>query len=306
MPDTILVIDDSPEIQTLVKLRLSKEEVIVHCANDGASGLIAARTLRPDLILLDVEMPHRDGFATCADLKADSLTMDIPIIFLTGASTTKDKIRGLELGATDYVTKPFDPAELQARVRSSLRTRYLMELLSKKAMIDGLTGLWNRTYLDSHLRSELSSARRSCMPLSCIMADVDHFKSINDNYGHSFGDEVLRTIAKVFTEFCRTEDIVCRYGGEEFTVLLPQTPLAGAKELAERIRQGIESRPFVRKNNPLRINCSFGVATLRDSIEPSIVDLADEALYKAKRSGRNRVEVHNEPGEASRILESCR
>jgi two-component system, cell cycle response regulator len=291
MADKILVIDDSPDIHALVKVRLGKEDVVIYSAHNGASGIAAALEIQPDLILLDVEMPDQDGFSVCAKLKADSRTKDISIIFLTGATSTEDKILGLELGATDYVTKPFDPAELRARVRASLRTRYLVELLSKKAMIDGLTGLWNRTYLDAHLVIELSSARRSGQPLSCIMADVDNFKSINDGCGHGFGDDVLRTIAAAFTQTCRIEDIVCRYGGEEFTILLPNTPLQGAAELAERLRIAVESRPLSYRDVPVTITCSFGVADLRGPVPPSLVELADEALYRAKHSGRNRVEV---------------
>lgn len=295
MADKILVIDDSPEIHTLVRVRLGKERVVIHSALDGASGLAAAREIRPDLILLDVEMPDRDGFAVCADLKADPMTMDVPIIFLTGATSTEDKIRGLDLGATDYVTKPFDPAELRARVRASLRTRYLVDLLAKKAMIDGLTGLWNRTYLDAHLSIELSSARRTSQPLSCIMADVDCFKSINDTYGHSFGDEALRAVAVIFSQGCRVEDIVCRYGGEEFTILLPNTSVQDAAELAERLRFAIETQPFSHRDAPVRITCSFGVANLRGPVPPSVIELADEALYRAKHSGRNRVETCPQP-----------
>jgi two-component system, cell cycle response regulator len=291
MADKILVIDDSPEIHTLVKVRLGKEDVVIECAHDGASGLAAARELRPDLILLDVNMPDRDGFAVCADLKADHTTMDIPIIFLTGSASTEDKIRGLELGATDYVTKPFDPAELRARVRAALRTKYLMDLLANKAMIDGLTGLWNRTYLDTRLGNELSASRRSGQPLACIMADIDLFKKINDSYGHGFGDEVLRQIAGVFTNCCRDEDIVCRYGGEEFVFLLPNTTIEGAAELAERFRAAVAASRVIYRGAPVSITCSFGVSILRGPIPPMLVELADEALYRAKQSGRNRVEV---------------
>ncbi len=294
MSNKILVIDDSPDVHTLVKVRLGKEQVVIHGACDGASGLEAARELRPDLILLDVDMPVRDGFEVCSDLKADSMTRDIPIIFLSGAVSTKDKIRGLELGATDYITKPFEPAELVARVRASLRTKELVDLLSKKAMIDGLTGLWNRNYLDAHVTIELSSARRTNQPLSCIMADTDCFKLINDTYGHSFGDDVLRAIASIFSEHCRAEDIICRYGGEEFTILLPNTSLARATELAERVRRAIEAHPFVYRAERVRITCSFGVAFLPASIPPLILELADRALYNAKHSGRNRVEFCQE------------
>jgi two-component system, cell cycle response regulator len=291
MVDTILVIDDSPEIHSLVKARLGKEQVAILSAYDGESGLIAAREHRPDLILLDIDMPGRDGFEICVDLKSDSMTSNIPVIFLSAAASTSEKIRGLEVGATDYVTKPFDAAELLARVRVSLRTRRMVDSLSHKAMIDGLTGLWNRTYLEAHTTIELAAARRSAKPLACIMADVDHFKSVNDTYGHSFGDEVLREVGRVLTHSCRAEDIVCRYGGEEFTVLLPDTSLERAAELAERLRLAIEGRPFVCRDMPVNVTCSFGVANLRERIPPSVIELADAALYQAKRSGRNRVET---------------
>ncbi len=205
-------------------------------AEDGETGLEIAREWQPDLILLDVDMPDRDGFVVSADLKAEPVTMDIPIIFLTAFTSQEDKIRGLDLGATDYITKPFDPAELRARVRATLRTRRLVELLSKKAMIDGLTGLWNRTYLEMQLSREHSAARRSGNPLSCVMADVDRFKQLNDTCGHGFGDDVLRIVAKILTNNSRGEDIVCRYGGEEFTILLPNTSAETAAALSERLR----------------------------------------------------------------------
>jgi len=295
MSDQVLIIDDSPEIHALIRVRLGKEPVTIHSAFDGAAGVDAARRIQPDLILLDVEMPRQDGFAVCTELKEDPATMEIPVIFLTGSATTQDKIRGLELGATDYVTKPFDPAELRARVRATLRTRRLMDLLARKAMIDGLTGLWNRTYLDAQLVVEMAAARRAGTPLSCIMADVDHFKSINDNYGHSFGDDVLRRVAATLGENCRPKDIVCRYGGEEMTVLLPETDLHEAGQVAERLRLEIERLQFNFYEVPVRVTCSFGVAQLGVQVPPSIFELADEALYNAKIGGRNRTELFSQP-----------
>lgn len=294
MSDKILVIDDSPEIHTLVRIRLGKESVVIYSAYDGVAGLVAARDVRPALILLDVEMPDQDGFAVCSELKSDPVTRDIPIIFLTGATSTEDKIRGLERGATDYVTKPFEPAELRARVRAALRTTHLIDLLSKRAMIDGLTGLWNRSYLEAHLSIELSAARRSGQPLSCIMADVDQFKSINDRYGHGFGDDVLRSIAEVITSGSREKDIACRYGGEEFTILLPNTTIDQAAHLAEQMRARIASAPLCHRDAPVPVTCSFGVANLRGHVPPSLIDLADQALFQAKRSGRNRVAISPE------------
>ncbi len=237
MPQKVLLIDDASAIHALVRARLAGEAVEIHSAYGGDEGLELAKALLPDLILLDVEMPAPDGFEVCRRLKASTETMDIPIVFLTGASTTKEKIRGLELGAVDYVTKPFDPAELRVRVRGSLRTKYLLDLLSKKARIDGLTALWNRAYFDERLAQEISLAQRTGRPLSCIMLDVDHFKSINDTYGHTFGDDALKKIAACLTDAARAEDIVCRWGGEEFAVLCPSTGIVGAEALAERMRQ---------------------------------------------------------------------
>jgi two-component system, cell cycle response regulator len=286
----VLLIDDSHTIHTLVRARLSGEPITIHSAYSGEEGLVMAAKLLPDLILLDVEMPSPDGFEVCRRLKADSSTVGIPVVFFTGASSPDERIFGLELGAVDYVTKPFNPAELRARVRASLRTKYLMDLLAKKAQIDGLTGLWNRRHFESRLLQEQSLARRTGWPLSCVMADVDHFKSVNDTYGHPFGDEALRRIAGSLTEIGRTEDIICRLGGEEFVVLCPNTPLAGAAKLAERCREAIHEITLKHDSEIVRLTCSFGVAT--DTEDPqSMIDAADKALYQAKRQGRNRVVV---------------
>jgi diguanylate cyclase (GGDEF)-like protein len=287
----VLLIDDCPSIHGLVRTRLREQPIELHSAFDGESGLQTAATLAPDLILLDVEMPAPDGFEVCHRLKDDSRTMSIPVIFLTGATSTEEKIKGLELGAVDYITKPFDPAELRARVRASLRTKYLMDLLARKAMIDGLTGLFNRTYFDARLIAELAHSTRTAAPLSCIMLDVDRFKQINDSYGHPFGDEILRGIAQTLNENCRTEDTICRYGGEEFVILCPNTAASATASLAERIRRAVESARFMRNGIDVHVTCSFGIADLQTPPPPGVVELADQALYRAKQEGRNRVVV---------------
>jgi diguanylate cyclase (GGDEF)-like protein len=287
---TVLVIDDSVLIHSLVRVRLEDEPIEVHFADSGRAGLEKAASLQPDLILLDVDMPEMDGFEACRRLKADPATSAIPVVFLSGASTAQQKVQGLDLGAVDYVTKPFDPAELRARVRAALRTKYLMDLLAKRAMIDGLTGLWNRACFEQRLASELSLTRRSQRPLACAMLDLDHFKRINDTHGHPFGDEVLRGVAQVIQDACRTEDVPCRYGGEEFVLLLPNTALEGAMSLAERIRTAVANTPFVFRRERVPVTCSIGIAdNLRVAGgDTSLVDLADQALYRAKQDGRNR------------------
>jgi diguanylate cyclase (GGDEF)-like protein len=291
MPQKVLIIDDSPEIAALLRARLKDEPITMHFAESGPMGLAMISDLKPDIVLLDIEMPDMDGYEVCRVLKANPQTVNLPIIFISGADSTEEKIRGLDLGASDYVTKPFDPAELRARVRVALRTAYLMDLLSRKAMIDGLTGLWNRSYLDARLSAELAHARRTNRPVSCIMLDVDRFKGINDRFGHPFGDEVLKMIALTLNTNCRTEDIVCRWGGEEFGVLLPNTNAAAAMDLAERLRRAIEKETLRFKTHEVKVTASFGVAEFSPEAPISVIESADAALYVAKNSGRNRVSI---------------
>jgi len=295
MPQKILIIDDSPQIHALMKARLKDEAIAVHSADSGLTGLALATELQPDVILLDVNMPSMDGYEVCRRLKASPVTSAAPIIFLTGADSTEDKIKGLELGATDYITKPFDPAEMRARVRAALRTAYLLDLLSRKAMIDGLTGLWNRGYLDARLMAEVALARRSGRALSCIMLDVDRFKGVNDKFGHPFGDDVLKMVASRLNAGSRTEDVVCRYGGEEFAILLPNTARTGAVELADRMRLAIAAQTLRFRDQTVNVTCSMGVAEVQEGDEDgsAMLETADSALYQAKQTGRNRVCTSN-------------
>ena len=289
MPQKVLIIDDSKPIHALVRVRLADEPIELHSAFDGESGVSAALNLLPDLVLLDVDMPSPDGFEVCRRLKDDPATMNIPVVFLTGMASTEQKIRGLELGALDYILKPFDPAELRARVRTSLRQKYLLDLLAKKAMIDGLTGLWNRTYFDQTLAAQLALYRRAGFPVACIIADVDHFKIINDNFGHPTGDEMIRAIAQIMQSSCRLEDTVCRYGGEEFSIICPNTPAYKAAILGERLRDSISRLTMSHRRTPIPLTCSFGIADPTSCGERPVVEAADKALYRAKELGRNKV-----------------
>src|SRR5450432_6456 len=199
MHQQILLIDDSKPIHPLVTSLLADEPVTISSAYDGQSGIVLAASLRPDLILLDVDMPGMDGFETCRRLKADPATATLPIIFITVHGTTTELVRGLNLGANDYVAKPFKLSELLSRVRAALRTSHLIRLLEEKALIDSLTGLGNRAMFDERFAAEVSLRIRFLTPLSCIVLDVDHFKGINDKHGHPFGDQVLKKIAEVLT-----------------------------------------------------------------------------------------------------------
>jgi diguanylate cyclase (GGDEF)-like protein len=291
MPQQLLIIDDSKPIHALVKALLTDESINIHSATDPGYGLVLASSIRPDLVLLDVDMPGMSGFEACKRLKADRVTSGVPVIFLTALSSTEEKVRGLEMGAVDYVTKPFDPAELLARVRASLRTSQLIHLLEYKALIDPLTGLGNRAMFDKRNASEIALRIRFHNPLACIVLNLDNFKKINDRFGYPFGDQVLRKIANVISEMCRTEDIGCRYDADEFAIIAPHTTAADAAKLAERMRTAISKLAFVQQGESISTSCSFGIADAGDDFDRSMFQRASAAMEQSKQSGRNRVSI---------------
>jgi diguanylate cyclase (GGDEF)-like protein len=291
MQSQILVIDDSKPIHTFVKALLADEPVDIHSATDATYGLVLAASVHPDLVLLDIDMPGMNGFDVCRQLKANRETADIPVIFLTAMTSIEEKVRGLKLGAVDYITKPFSSAELQVRIKGPLRTGHLIHSLEEKARIDPLTGLGNRGMFDQRLTAEVALRLRFNNPLSCIFFDVDHFKAINDTYGHPFGDQVLQKIAGVVSGICRTEDVACRYGGEEFAVITPHTNAIDAALLAERMRVAIASIQFEQAGTSFSITSSFGVAEAEAPYDRSMAKRADDAMYCSKQNGRNRVSV---------------
>lgn len=294
MSKTVLIVDDSIPVHKLVKTHLEADPLVLHSAYDGESGLAAAASLRPDLILLDVDMQSLDGFEVCRRLKAHSSTAVIPVIFLTADSILTDKVRGLDLGAADYITKPFKPEELRARVRSALRARHELDTT---AMVDGMTGLWNRAYLEVQLVAQLSLSRRSGRALACIVADVDHLRETNARHGEAAGNEVLRMIGRIMLGQCRTEDVVCRIGGGKFAILVAGTNRAGAARIADRVRGEIERQLRVRGPVEMNVTCSFGVSDTLVAAEEALLELADSASHRAKKCGRNTVAIARPPSE---------
>lgn len=297
----ILIVDDSRLIAHVAKTMLTKRGHEIIVAQDGKAGLEAAKSEKPDIILLDVIMPIMDGYEVCEHLKEDDSTKEIPIIMVTSKAEAADKVKGLELGALDYVTKPFDEGELIARVNIHLRLRELYEAvqeqnrqLQEMANRDGLTGLYNHRYFHEQLSQDFLRAKRYHENLSCVLFDIDFFKKFNDTYGHQTGDIVLKALASVVQRATRESDLSARYGGEEFALILYHTDGPAAYEAAERLRTMVESHEVQDNGNVLRVTISLGVATfpherIHDSKE--LVDFADQALYKAKDNGRNRVEV---------------
>jgi diguanylate cyclase (GGDEF)-like protein len=291
----ILVAEDSLVIRTVVSDQLEDEGYEVVQAGDGESALTQCAITRPDAILLDIEMPGLDGHQVLARLKADADLRDIPVVFLTGRTSTADMVAGLRAGAHDYLKKPFEPAELIARVGGAVRIKRLQdelrvrnEQLDRLSRIDGLTGLANRRHIDEQLRREVSTAVRHHQSIAVLMLDIDHFKRVNDLEGHPAGDEVLRVFASRVQSACRDGDTPGRWGGEEFVVIAPQTDVSGAMTLAERIRSLVAEAPIDLGARSLSITVSIGCAAGRQ-LGSELIAAADAALYRSKADGRNRV-----------------
>lgn len=289
----VLLVDDAPEIHRLLGVKLRNEDLTLLSAFSGEEALDMAADLKPSLILLDLNMPGISGQETLRRLKHQAETIEIPVIILSGSTTSIDKVVSFELGATDYVTKPFDVPELRARIASSLRVTRLMRMLAQRAHIDGLTGLWNRAHLNEQLAAEIDQASRSGEPLSLVMCDLDHFKTLNDTFGHPAGDLVLQCFARVLKAEMRKYDVACRYGGEEFALIVPSSEAAEAAGLCERIRIATSELRWARYPE-MTVTGSFGITTrgLSGSREASDwIEAADKALYSAKEAGRDRVHL---------------
>jgi diguanylate cyclase (GGDEF)-like protein len=280
-------VDDQPvNIQALHRVFAGDCQVLM--ATDGARALQVCRERQPDLVLLDVQMPGMDGHELCAELKADPLLRAIPIIFVTAQDRPEDETRALDAGAADFITKPFNPTVVRARVRTQLTLKAQADLLRELAFIDGLTGVHNRRHFDERFIAEARRAQRSRSPLAIVLADVDHFKRYNDALGHLAGDDCLRRVAGALrTCLRRPTDLLARYGGEEFVSLLPDTDLAGAIGVAQLMEDTVRALALPHPGVQGSVTISLGVSA---GLQPTgLVAAADRALYLAKAAGRGRV-----------------
>lgn len=306
---SILVVDDTPEnIDVLIELL--RKDYTVRPALNGATALkIAASEPRPDLILLDIMMPEMDGYEVMRCLHANEATRKIPVIFVTAVSDIESELRGLGLGAVDYITKPFNSAIVKARVgthielqearkkleRQNLELKAKSELLEEIVNLDSLTGISNRRHFDKMLEIEWSRGVRNGTPLSVIVADIDFFKEYNDRYGHVEGDNCLCLVAKCLSSSLqRPADMVARYGGEEFVAILPDTDVHGALLLAGNWRAEVERLNVSHAASAAGdcVTISVGYASMvptRDQLPYYLVGVADEMMYQAKEGGRNQV-----------------
>jgi two-component system cell cycle response regulator len=311
----ILIVDDHPDNVVILRDRLVARGYVTTEAHDGEAALRAVGAFDeplpdgaalPDLILLDVMLPRVDGFEVARRIKSNRSLPFIPIIIQTALDTTEDMVVGLDSGADDYITKPINFAELEARIRSLLRIKSLQEEVERQkaelstvndqlvriARTDGLTGIDNRRRLEERLEEAFEHSRRLDEPFACVMCDLDKFKSVNDTYGHQAGDAVLRQLAQLLRDQAREIDRVGRYGGEEFMLVLPGADVDAALAFAERVRKAVEGRTFSFAGAVIRRTMSCGVAAWphpRIPDVPTLVRAADDALYAAKAQGRNRV-----------------
>lgn len=301
MTKTVLIIDDSDTIREQIVQTIRDAALFdqIHQACDGIEAFKVLIGTPIDLIICDLEMPRMDGIKLLGMIATRNELRDVPVIMLTGREDRELKIRLLGQGASDYVTKPFDAGELVARVKVHLKIKSLQdelkrsnEMLKQLSNTDPLTRLYNRRYLMEMLEKEIMRTKRKGTHLSLIMLDIDHFKRVNDQYGHQCGDEVLTVVAGLTASDRRGYDFTARYGGEEFVIALPETGHADALTIAERVRRQIEQHVFSGPISQLKVTVSLGVATYPTDDITSIDDLfrdADRALYRAKSAGRNRV-----------------
>ena len=285
----VLVVDDSPtNIQVITACLKDQYQIKVAISGELCLALADVGT-KPDLILLDIEMPGMDGFETCMHLKNNPRTASTPVIFVTANNDNKAEEHGLKLGAVDYITKPIHPAIVAIRVQTHIALKQQRDMLEAMAMHDQLTGLYNRHYLLEAANQKVVRATRHQQALSLLMIDVDHFKAINDQYGHPEGDLILKAVSDVIKEHHRAEDVVARLGGEEFVVLLDQCDILCAQVKAQNMCHTIEAL------NPLgiKVTVSIGIAQLNSAGEEfsNLLKRADIAVYQAKEQGRNRVVV---------------
>jgi len=320
----VLVAEDDESALDILQFLLQQWGYRVITAVNGKDAYEKVRQFKPDLILSDVMMPYMSGYELCNKIKTELKDYFIPIILVTAKSDLDSKLTGLNIGADDYLSKPYSHTELEARVRSLFRIKELHDELSSRnqdlvdlnqklqksldenkklqteleeknkqllqlSRHDGLTNLYNRRTFYEFLDSEHSRAKRYSLPLSAIMFDLDHFKDINDTFGHLAGDFILRKVARILKNNSRQNDIIARYGGEEFIMLLPNTNHKQSEIVAERIRKEMETSTFQFDKDKINLTISCGVAQFceEDKDKDDFINAVDEELYKSKRKGRN-------------------
>jgi diguanylate cyclase (GGDEF)-like protein len=308
MKAKVLLVEDSKTQRELVVGELRRRGYDVAEAAGGLEALSQIKSSPPDVVILDVVLDGMDGYSVCRWLRLGETTRDIVVIMLTVKGEVKERVEGLHVGADDYIPKPFDMDELEARMFAALRSRnarlelrhrnteleVMLTRTERLAATDALTGVFSRRRFTEVLRHEWASARRYRHPLCLLLFDVDHFKAVNDGHGHAAGDEALRNVAQILSSSIREVDTCGRYGGDEFVLLLPHTPVGNAAVVAGRVRAKLERARQDWSGAAARISLSVGIASSEDlgiKSPEELLEAADRALYEAKRDGRDRAVV---------------
>ena len=294
----ILLVEDSNRSIEIIQNTLQDSHNIT-LEHNVQNALHNLSTENFDLLIVSLNLQDADGLRLCSQVRSLDRTRRLPILTIVDTGENARLLRGLEMGVNDYLARPIEKNELQARVRTQIRRKQFSDYLSNRieenvemAITDALTGLYNRHYMERHMTTLLREAKEKQKPLAILISDIDYFKSINDTYGHDIGDKVLREFADRLLKKSRGMDLICRYGGEEFIVIMPDTDLAKAHSVAERLRKSVADSSFYINNDlKIDITMSIGIAILENEVETSqtILSKADKALYKAKKDGRNRV-----------------
>jgi len=295
--NSVLIVDDE-KANIIALTKILSKDYTVYAAKNGHDAIWVAKEYLPDVILLDIVMPEIDGFQTLSMLKKSEETQSIPVIFITGLSNTEYEEKGLDLGAADYISKPYSPSIVRLRVRNQIKIVNQIRVINHLSTTDQLTNIPNRRSFSIQMNKEWSRNMREEKPLGLLMLDIDRFKVFNDTYGHQLGDEALRIISATLKESLRrSSDFVARWGGEEFAVLLPNSDINGAWETADRIRKSIEQIPIpISNEESTRLTVSIGVSSIvptPDCNQEALFMQADKALYAAKDAGRNKVLIFN-------------
>lgn len=291
---TILVIEDHPDQRDLLAIVLQREGYRVVTAGNGVEALETLAAERVHIALSDIMMPKMDGFELIHKIRSNPQLKNIYLILITARIQEGDRVRGLDLGADDYITKPFSFSELLARVRVGARVVQYQEHLEHQTQVDSLTGLFNRRAFEKKIGEEFERAQRYHHPVSLLILDIDNFKTINDTYGHHGGDMALIKISDTLRRKTRRSDFAARYGGEEFLLILPESDEESALQVAQKIHEEIRSCRFGTDDRPFLLTVSIGLSSTTNKLYPDwreMVNDADRALYRAKNSGKDRVEV---------------
>ena len=304
---TLLIVDDSPTIRQTIKDAVTANGMFstILEAKDGMEALKLFFNNKIDFVVTDVMMPKVDGYKFISTIKNSELGRDIPVIMLSASRKEfVDKLKGFNIGASDYLIKPFDGSELLARINVFLKIQELQNELKKKnalleqlSITDTLTGLYNRRYFYEHINMHTAHVKRHPGAFGCLMIDIDHFKSINDTYGHDVGDKILKSVSGIMTKEMRSGEVLARFGGEEFIVCLCEVNEKEAVVAAERMRKAVEDANLAEDDNPVKITISIGVVIYpQQGLENSdnVIKAADEALYHAKETGRNKVVIYSQ------------